>query len=78
MLPASRIQDETSENCAAPKLLSREPWWAFPPQPGQGEMDLQWGYLEVYEDGSFRFDPTRPSLQEIQQRPGCRIHRDSE
>ncbi len=77
MLPASRIPNELLD-ANAPQLLSREPWWAHPPQPGQREMDLQWGYLEVYADGSFRFDPTRPSTQEILQRPGCRIHRDSE
>lgn len=54
-------------------LVSREPWWELPPKPGQNESDCSWGYLELYEDGSFRFDITQtPSDEEIRHRRGCR------
>jgi hypothetical protein len=53
-------------------LISREPWWAKPPAPGQDELSLEWGYLEVYENLEFRFVPIRPSDEEIRQRKGCR------
>lgn len=53
--------------------VSREPWWATPPEPGQDEMMLEWGYLEIYSDGSFRFIHERPSDAEIRNRRGCRL-----
>lgn len=53
-------------------LISREPWWARPPQPGQDEMELEWGYLCHYSDGSFVFEQTRPSDKEIRERKSCR------
>ena len=59
-----------------PALLSREPWWAQPPRPGQSEQELQWGYLEHYADGSFRFDPTRPTDEEIRNRKSCWMSRE--
>lgn len=55
------------------KVISREPWWAYPPKPGQSEKDLVWGYLELLENATFRFNHERPSDQEIADRPGCRI-----
>lgn len=55
-----------------PEPVSREPWWATPPEPGQDEMTLEWGYLEIYADGSFQFIHERPSDDEIRNRPGCR------
>lgn len=57
----------------APTLISREPWWAVPPRPDQTEMECDWGWLELWSDGSFRFDPTRPSDEEIANRKACRI-----
>ncbi|RMN07951.1 MULTISPECIES: hypothetical protein [Pseudomonas syringae group] len=55
------------------QLVSREPWWELPPKVGQNEKDCSWGYLEQYDDGSFRFDNTqRPSDEEIRNRKGCR------
>lgn len=41
-------------------LVTREPWWAQPPKPGQSDKDCTWGYLERYDDGSFSFDGTPP------------------
>ena len=58
-------------------LISREPWWARPPAPGQDERTCDWGWLEIYSDGTFRFDPTRPSDDEIRNRKGCRVAQDS-
>lgn len=56
------------------KLVSREPWWAVPPQPGQDELTCQWGWLEFYSDGNFRFDDSsKPTDEEIGARKGCRI-----
>ena len=54
-------------------LLSREPWWAAPPNAGQDELELEWGWLEIYSDGSFNFDETRPTDDEIKNRPGCHL-----
>lgn len=55
-------------------LVTREPWWANPPKPGQPEHECIWGYLEVYSDGTFVFDDSkRPSDIEIDQRKGCRL-----
>jgi hypothetical protein len=54
------------------RLISREPWWLKPPQPGQNEQDLHWGYLEIYADGSTKFVDERPSDQELAERKSCR------
>jgi hypothetical protein len=54
-------------------MISREPWWAEPPRPGQTESDIEWGYLEFYSDGSFRFVRERPSDSEIERRKSCRM-----
>lgn len=54
-------------------LISREPWWFHPPLQGQDDMTCQWGYLELYSDGSTRMDPQRPSDEEIMHRKGCRL-----
>ncbi len=54
-------------------LISREPWWAKPPAPGQDEMECAWGWLEFYSDGSWQVDNTRPTDEEIRNRPGCRL-----
>lgn len=32
------------------------------------------GSIHIYDDGSFKYDPTRPSDQEIMNRKSCRIH----
>lgn len=56
-----------------PELISREPWWAERPKPGQLDEDVEWGYLEHFDDGSFNFVHTRPSDEEIRNRKGCRI-----
>lgn len=56
-----------------PALISKEPWWAKRPQPGESDADVEWGYLEHYDDGTFNFDPTRPTDEEIRNRKGCRI-----
>ncbi|TWI53683.1 hypothetical protein IQ22_02288 [Pseudomonas duriflava] len=55
-------------------LISREPWWASPPYPGQNELDLEWGYLEVYDSLEFRFVHVRPTDEEIINRKGCRTY----
>jgi len=54
-------------------LVSREPWWAKPPAPGQDETTCEWGRLEIYSDGTFHFDRTRPTDEEIRHRKGCRV-----
>jgi hypothetical protein len=56
-----------------PELISKEPWWAEPPKPGQAESEVEWGYLELYSDGKFKFDRTTPSQDEILERTSCRI-----
>lgn len=56
------------------KVVSREPWWASPPKPGQTDEDLVWGYLERLSSGDFRFNPERPSDDEIRNRKGCRLY----
>ncbi|GGM29137.1 hypothetical protein ACFQDN_20540 [Pseudomonas asuensis] len=55
------------------KLISREPWWAKPPEPGQDELNLEWGYLEIYDNLEFNFVSIRPSDEEIRLRKGCRV-----
>ena len=62
-----------SEDKQAPRLISREPWWAHPPRPGQSELDVEWGYLETWSDGTFRFVRQRPSDEEIKNRKSCRL-----
>jgi len=53
-------------------LISREPWWASPPKPGQDEMTCAWGWLEFYSDNSFNFDnSSRPTDEQIKERKGC-------
>ena len=54
-------------------LVSREPWWQSPPKPGQDEMTCVWEWLEVWLDGTFTVDHTRPSGEEIRARKCCRL-----
>jgi hypothetical protein len=55
-------------------LVSREPWWETPPRPGQDEMTCKWGWLELWSDGSFRFDASsRPTDEQIKARKGCHL-----
>lgn len=70
---ASPADAAGTATCSRAELVSREPWWAEPPRAGQDEAELTWGYLEIYRDGTFRFDPSRPSDEEIRNRPGCRV-----
>ncbi len=56
------------------KIISKEPWWATPPRPGQQDSDLKWGWLIVEEGGVVRFDDSnRPSNEEIANRKACRV-----
>jgi len=55
------------------RVVSREPWWLYPPKPGQDEMTCTWTYLLTYSDGGFGVDFTRPSDEEIRTRRGCRL-----
>lgn len=57
------------------ELVTREPWWAEPPKAGQDELECEWGWLEIYSDGSFYFDSsTRPTDDEIKARSSCRLY----
>lgn len=60
-----------SEQIEQARLVSREPWWNYPPRPGQDEMELEWGWLEIWSDGRFEFVHERPSDDEIRQRKSC-------
>ena len=74
MLSEQLVPKETTEKAPSTMiavLVSRDPWWATAPKRGQDEMTLEWGYLEVYTDGSFRFDRRRPSDSEIINRTSC-------
>ena len=53
------------------KIVSKEPWWEQPPQAGQTEAELNWGYLVFHEDRSFEFLNERPSDAELQGRSSC-------
>jgi hypothetical protein len=57
------------------QILSKEPWWEFPPQPGQDESELDWGWLVTWNEGEPRFEfvKQRPSDNEIRNRKSCRI-----
>ena len=68
MFTVHRYQVETMA-----KLISREPWWAKPPEQEQDELSLEWGYLEIYDNLEFRFVSIRPSNEEIRLRKGCRV-----
>ncbi len=56
----------------AKEVLSKEPWYVHPPEPGQTDADLEWGYLVFYTDGTFEFINERPSDEEIASRTSCR------
>lgn len=57
------------------QILSKEPWWEFPPQHGQDESELEWGWLVTWNEGEPRFEfvKQRPSDDEIRERKSCRI-----
>lgn len=56
-------------------IISKEPWWKTPPRPGQGDDELEWGYLITYSDGRVEFtENERPTPEEIAQRKGCRLN----
>ena len=60
-----------------PKIISKEPWLAVPPKPGQSDDDLEWGWLIVEEGGIVRFDNTsRPTDDQIANRKACRVLED--
>lgn len=53
-------------------IVAEEPWYAFPPAPGQDWRDLQWGFLVQYSSGEFFFDDSRqPTDEQILARKGC-------
>jgi hypothetical protein len=56
-------------------ILSKEPWWARPPHPGQDENELEWGWLVHYSEGEPRFEfvRERPTDEQIRNRKSCRI-----
>lgn len=56
-----------------PREINREPWWEFPPKPGQSDEDLVWGYLVTYDDGNVHFISETPTAEEMANREGCRI-----
>ncbi len=43
--------------------IKREPWWKYPPKPGETEADLEWGFLVEYENGDIRFIEEVPAAQ---------------
>lgn len=54
--------------------IRREPWWALPPEAGEDELTLRWGYLIWFSNGEFEFDESmRPSDDEIINRTSCFI-----
>ncbi|MCX7077941.1 MAG: hypothetical protein NTV76_01040 [Pseudomonas sp.] len=53
-------------------LISREVWWLKPPQPGQTEADLHWGFLEIYTDKPPAFIDERPTAEQMANRKSCR------
>jgi hypothetical protein len=57
------------------EIISKEPWWAVPPKPGQDESELEWGWLVHYNEGEPRFEfvKQRPTDSEIRNRKSCRI-----
>lgn len=55
------------------KEVQREAWWAYPPEPGQREEDLRWGYLVTYSDGNVRFLDECPTAEEMANRTACFI-----
>jgi len=57
----------------APKEINREPWWEFPPQLGESDEDLIWGYLVTYDDGNVRFIKEVPTAEEMANRNACWI-----
>lgn len=73
---AGQARETHIEGVAMRELISREPWWANAPRAGQDELELEWGYLEIYKvDGKFDFQflvTERPSVHEIVNRKGCR------
>ena len=56
-----------------PEAVAKLPWWKSPPEPGQTESKLEWGYLLVYGDGTVAFVDERPSDAEIERRTSCFI-----
>ena len=55
------------------EAVAKLPWWKSPPEPGQTESKLEWGYLLVYDDGTVAFVDERPSDTEIERRTSCFI-----
>jgi hypothetical protein len=53
-------------------VVSKEPWWETPPGPDETDDDVNWGYLEQMSDGTFRFNPSTPTQDEIANRKSCR------
>lgn len=45
--------------------VSRKAWWKEAPKQGVDPKSVDWGYVIEYADGSFGFDNTRPSDEEI-------------
>lgn len=48
------------------QVIRKEPWYNKPPRAGLSLMDMEWGYLYTYSDGSFKFALSEvPTLDEI-------------
>lgn len=60
------------DSTARPTVVEEEPWYAFPPQPGEDWKDLKWGFLMRLASGQFVFDDSRrPTDEQIRCRKGC-------
>lgn len=55
------------------KEINRQVWWAYPPQEGQAEADLVWGFVLTYSNGDIEWCDDSPTAEEIASRDACFI-----
>ncbi len=48
-------------------------WWKYPPMPNQSDEDIEWGFLQFFNDGKCKFVDQRPTDEEIRDRKTCLI-----
>ena len=70
-------KDKPVASLAVKDCLCREVWWKYPPQPGLDDVDIEWGFLEIYNDGTCAFIEDCPSDDEIANRRCCWLHEET-
>lgn len=59
-------------------VTERLVWWKHPPKLNQTDAEIEWGFLQFYDNGTYAFIDERPTDDEIRTRTSCLLRHDSD